>query len=103
MCILHVYVARWVSVEIVTIETINVLEQVHEYEHAICPELYRAAVLENKPETPDQSELDSDVGIDSLTSSSRMIWGALRMVRAMATLCFSPPLSFRPLSPTCVL
>lgn len=25
------------------------------------------------------------------TSSSRMIWGALRMVRAIATLCFSPP------------
>lgn len=38
----------------------------------------------------------------SLTSSSRTICGALRMVRAMATLCFSPPLSFRPLSPTCV-
>lgn len=31
-----------------------------------------------------------------------MICGALRMVLAMATLCFSPPLSFKPLSPTCV-
>lgn len=31
-----------------------------------------------------------------------MSCGALRMVRAIATLCFSPPLSFRPLSPTWV-
>lgn len=38
----------------------------------------------------------------NLTSSSKMICGALRMVLAIATLCFSPPLSFRPLSPTCV-
>lgn len=38
----------------------------------------------------------------SFTSSRRMICGALRIVLAMATLCFSPPLSFRPLSPTCV-
>lgn len=37
-----------------------------------------------------------------LTSSNRMMSGALRMVRAMATRCFSPPLSFRPRSPTCV-
>lgn len=37
-----------------------------------------------------------------LTSSSRIICGAFRMVLAIATLCFSPPLSFRPLSPTWV-
>lgn len=34
------------------------------------------------------------------TSSSRTMAGALSKVRAMATRCFSPPLSFRPLSPT---
>ena len=38
----------------------------------------------------------------ALTSSSRTRCGALRMVRAMATRCFSPPLSFSPRSPTCV-
>lgn len=36
------------------------------------------------------------------TSSSRMIRGSFRIVRAIATLCFSPPLSFRPRSPTSV-
>ena len=35
-----------------------------------------------------------------VASSSTRIGGALRMVRAMATRCFSPPDSFRPRSPT---
>jgi hypothetical protein len=35
-----------------------------------------------------------------VASSSIRIGGALRMVRAMATRCFSPPDSFRPRSPT---
>ena len=37
-----------------------------------------------------------------VASSSNRIGGALRMVRAMATRCFSPPESFRPRSPTSV-
>ena len=37
------------------------------------------------------------------TSSSRTIAGDFSIVRAMATLCFSPPLSLRPRSPTTVL
>ena len=39
----------------------------------------------------------------ALVASSRIrIGGPLRMVRAMATRCFSPPDSFRPRSPTMV-
>ena len=37
-----------------------------------------------------------------VASSSSRIGGPLRMVRAMATRCFSPPDSFRPRSPTMV-
>ena len=37
------------------------------------------------------------------TSSKRTNSGALSIVLAIATLCFSPPLSFNPLSPTFVL
>ncbi len=37
-----------------------------------------------------------------VASSSTRIGGALRIVRAMATRCFSPPESFRPRSPTSV-
>ena len=37
------------------------------------------------------------------TSSSRIKFGAFRIVLAMATLCFSPPLNFNPRSPTIVL
>lgn len=36
-----------------------------------------------------------------VASSSRTTEGAFSMVRAMATRCFSPPLSFSPRSPTC--
>mmetsp|Transcript_22694 Transcript_22694/g.49720 ORF Transcript_22694/g.49720 Transcript_22694/m.49720 type:complete len:127 (-) Transcript_22694:820-1200(-) len=39
----------------------------------------------------------------ALVASSRTrIWGFLRMARANATRCFSPPLSLRPRSPTTV-
>ena len=37
-----------------------------------------------------------------VASSSIRIGGPLRIVRAMATRCFSPPESFRPRSPTMV-
>ena len=37
-----------------------------------------------------------------VASSSRRIGGPLRMVRAIATRCFSPPDSFNPRSPTSV-
>src|SRR5262249_2110962 len=37
-----------------------------------------------------------------VASSSSRIGGPLRMVRAMATRCFSPPESLRPRSPTSV-
>jgi hypothetical protein len=37
-----------------------------------------------------------------VASSNSRIGGAFRMVRAMATRCFSPPESFRPRSPTYV-
>ena len=37
-----------------------------------------------------------------VASSSSRIGGAFRMVRAIATRCFSPPDSFRPRSPTSV-
>lgn len=47
-------------------------------------------------------EEGGEKALRALTSSSRMMSGALRMVRAMATRCFSPPLSFSPRSPTCV-
>lgn len=43
------------------------------------------------------------LGAAALTSSSRMMRGPFRIVRAMATRCFSPPLSFSPRSPTWVL
>lgn len=43
------------------------------------------------------------LGAAAVTSSSRMMRGPFRMVRAMATRCFSPPLSFSPRSPTWVL
>ena len=35
-----------------------------------------------------------------VASSRRTMLGCLRMVRAMAIRCFSPPLTFNPLSPT---
>ncbi|RNA07412.1 hypothetical protein BpHYR1_020327 [Brachionus plicatilis] len=37
-----------------------------------------------------------------VASSYTKMYGFLSMVLAMATLCFSPPLSLRPLSPTIV-
>mmetsp|Transcript_8501 Transcript_8501/g.28496 ORF Transcript_8501/g.28496 Transcript_8501/m.28496 type:complete len:95 (-) Transcript_8501:1468-1752(-) len=37
-----------------------------------------------------------------VASSRRTIFGFFRMVLAIATLCFSPPDSFKPLSPTLV-
>lgn len=43
------------------------------------------------------------LGAAAITSSSRMMRGPFRMVRAMATRCFSPPLNFSPRSPTWVL
>ena len=48
------------------------------------------------------SAYDNCIKLVCLTSSSKIMAGALSSVRAMATLCFSPPLSFRPLSPTTV-
>mmetsp|Transcript_9185 Transcript_9185/g.13667 ORF Transcript_9185/g.13667 Transcript_9185/m.13667 type:complete len:101 (-) Transcript_9185:1346-1648(-) len=39
---------------------------------------------------------------EEVASSKQSILGFLRMALAIATLCFSPPLSFIPLSPTLV-
>ena len=47
--------------------------------------------------------LSVSVSRAEVASSSRITVGDLRMVRAMHTRCFSPPLSLRPLSPTTVL
>ena len=42
-----------------------------------------------------------NVSSAEVASSSTRIGGAFRIVRAIATRCFSPPDSFRPRSPTC--
>mmetsp|Transcript_30618 Transcript_30618/g.101862 ORF Transcript_30618/g.101862 Transcript_30618/m.101862 type:complete len:143 (+) Transcript_30618:294-722(+) len=39
---------------------------------------------------------------DAVPSSTSKIWGRFKRTRAMATRCFSPPLSLRPRSPTMV-
>lgn len=44
--------------------------------------------------------LSDRVSNELVASSSKTISGDFRMVRAMATRCFSPPLNFSPLSPT---